>query len=348
MRERCGVSEVLYFHHGSSREHNPRVFLPEHPDTPERIDAIESALERAGWAGCLRVQAPAATFAELELVHAPMLIGDIRRMSLSGGGQLDEDTFVGAASFTAAVHAAGGACEMVRALVRGDAEAAFCGLRPSGHHAGRDRSMGFCLFNNVAIAAELAIRGLGLERVFILEWDVHHGNGTADVFRRRSDVLFASIHQARAYPGTGAVSDMGSGEGLGYTINAPVPHGADEEMWVSVLEHVIIPAALEFRPQLILISAGFDGHSADPLAGCALEARSYAQMTAQVMDLAASVGAPVGESREIAGRRRRAKSAADGRLLDTTLRAGRMTPPPDPPQPKRRATSTARHPQSVL
>ena len=183
---------------------------------------------------------------------------------------------------------------MVRALVRGDADAAFCGLRPSGHHAGRDRAMGFCLFNNVAIAAELAIRELGLERVFILDWDVHHGNGTADVFRRRSDVLFASIHQAGTYPGTGGSSDVGSGEGLGYTINAPVPHGADEAIWVSVLEHVIIPAALEFRPQLILISAGFDGHSADPLAGCALEARSYAQMTAQVMDLAARVGAPVG------------------------------------------------------
>ncbi len=115
-----------------------------------------------------------------------------------------------------------------------------------------------------------------------------------DFFRRRSDVLFASIHQAGVYPGTGALSDVGSGDGLGYTINTPVPHGADEEMWVSVLGHVIIPAALEFRPQLILISAGFDGHSADPLAGCALESRSYAQMTAHVMDLASRVGAPVG------------------------------------------------------
>ena len=288
------MGEVLYFHHGSSREHDPRVFLPEHPDTPERIDAIESALEGAGWAGCSRVQAPAATFAELELVHAPMLVRHIRRMSLSGGGQIDEDTFVGEASYTAALHAAGGACAMVRALVRGDAEAAFCGLRPSGHHAGREQAMGFCLFNNIAIAAELAIRELGLERVFILDWDVHHGNGTADFFRRRSDVLFASIHQAGVYPGTGAVSDIGTGEGRGYTINAPVPHGADEDMWLSVLEHVIIPAALEFRPQLILISAGFDGHSADPLAGCALQARSYAKMTAHVMDLASRVRAPVG------------------------------------------------------
>ena len=285
---------MLYFHHGSSREHDPRTFLPEHPDTPERIDAIEAALERVGWAGCLRVQAPAATLAEVELVHAPMFVNHIRRMSLSGGGQLDDDTFVGEASYTAGLHAAGGAGAMVRALVRGDADAAFCGLRPSGHHAGRDRAMGFCLFNNVAIAAELAIRELGLERVFILDWDVHHGNGTADVFRRRSDVLFASIHERGLYPGTGAISDLGAGDGRGYTINAPVPHGADGEIWLSVLEHVIIPVALEFRPQLILISAGFDGHSDDPLASCALDADSYAQMTAHVMELAATVGAPVG------------------------------------------------------
>ena len=159
------------------------------------------------------MQAPAATFAELELVHAPMLVRHIRRLSLSGGGQLDEDTFVGEASYTAALHAAGGACAMVRALVRGDAEVAFCALRPSGHHAGRDQAMGFCLFNNVAIAAELAIRELGLERVFILDWDVHHGNGTADFFRRRSDVLFASIHQARRLPRHRRIIGRGVGRG---------------------------------------------------------------------------------------------------------------------------------------
>jgi acetoin utilization deacetylase AcuC-like enzyme len=286
--------QVLYFHHGSSREHDPRAFLPEHPDSPERIDAIESALEAAGWPGCLRMEAPPATLSELELVHAPMMVRAIRRLCLSGGGQLDEDTFVGEASYTAGLHAAGGACAMVRELVEGGADAAFCGLRPSGHHALRDQAMGFCLFNNVTIAAELAIRELGVRRVFILDWDVHHGNGTADFFRRRSDVLFASIHQGGIYPGSGALSDAGSGEGLGYTINAPVPPGADEEVWLSVLEHVIIPAAVQFRPELILISAGFDGHQADPLAGCCLEDGSYAQMAAHVMELSAEVSAPVG------------------------------------------------------
>ncbi len=285
---------MLYFHHRSSLEHDPRVLFPDHPDTPERIGAIEAALDSAGWVGCTRVEAPAAQFSELELVHAPMLVRFIRRLCLSGGGQLDRDTFVGEASYEAALHAAGGACAMARALVAGRDNTAFCALRPSGHHAMRDQAMGFCLFNNVAIAAELAVRELGLERVFILDWDVHHGNGTADIFRRRSDVLYASIHQQDLYPWSGSMSDVGSGEGVGYTINAPVPIGADAEVWLSVLEHVIVPAALEFSPQLILISAGFDGHREDPLAGCCLEAETYGQMTAQVVELGARVGAPIG------------------------------------------------------
>ena len=171
---------------------------------------------------------------------------------------------------------------MVRALVRGGAETASARCGRPGHHAMRDQAMGFCLFNNVAIAAELAIRELGLRRVFILDWDVHHGNGTADIFRRRSDVLFASIHEGGIYPGSGRVSDCGSGEGRGYTINVPVPRGAGEEVWLSVLEHVIVPAAPTFHPELILVSAGFDAHRADPLAGCRLDAGSFAQMTCHV------------------------------------------------------------------
>lgn len=286
---------MLYFHHRSSREHDPRALIAEHPDSPERIEVIEAALEAAGWPGCSRIEAPAATFSELELVHAPMLVRYIQRLCLGGGGKLDPDTVVTEASFTAALHAAGGACAMVRELVAGRDDVGFCALRPPGHHALRDQSMGFCLFNNVAIAAELAIRELGLRRVFVLDWDVHHGNGTADCFRRRSDVLYASIHQgADMYPGSGALSDVGMGEGLGYTINAPVPPGADEEVWLSVLEHVIIPAAAAFGPQLILISAGFDAHHADPLADCTLTAESYAKMAAHVIDLADRTSAPVG------------------------------------------------------
>jgi acetoin utilization deacetylase AcuC-like enzyme len=218
----------------------------------------------------------------------------MRDICARGGGQIDADTYVGERSYVAALHSAGGACAMVRALVSGEAQAGFCATRPAGHHAERESAMGFCLFNNVAIAAELAVRELGVERVVIIDWDVHHGNGTAEIFRRRSDVLFASVHQGGLYPGTGAVSDAGSGEGRGYTINVPVPAGSDEEVWLSVLEHVVLPAAVEFRPELVLISAGFDAHREDPLADCVLETSSFAQMACHVRDMAACVGAPVG------------------------------------------------------
>jgi acetoin utilization deacetylase AcuC-like enzyme len=154
--------------------------------------------------------------------------------------------------------------------------------------------MGFCLFNNVAVAAELALRELGVGKVLIIDWDVHHGNGTAEIFRRRADVLYTSIHQSSLYPGTGPVADMGSGEGLGFTINAPVPKGSDEEVWLSLLEYVIVPAGAEFGPDLVLISAGFDAHRDDPVGGCRLETESFARMARLVRDLGADAGAPVG------------------------------------------------------
>jgi acetoin utilization deacetylase AcuC-like enzyme len=201
----------LYFSHPACLEHDPRVHMPEHPDTPERLQAIEQALAAQDWLGWKRRGSPPADETELELIHSARHIGRIKELVLAGGGAVDPDTFVGEPSYRAALHAAGGACEMTRALMTGEARVGFCGVRPSGHHAEPDRAMGFCLFNNVAIAAELAIRELGARRVFILDWDVHHGNGTAEAFRRRSDVLFASIHQAGIYPGTGALSDVGSG-----------------------------------------------------------------------------------------------------------------------------------------
>jgi acetoin utilization deacetylase AcuC-like enzyme len=207
---------------------------------------------------------------------------------------IDADTYVGETSYRAALHAAGGACAMARALMSGEAALGFCGVRPSGHHAEPDRAMGFCLFDNVAIAAELAIRELGARRVFVLDWDVHHGNGTAEAFRRRPDVLFASIHQSGIYPGTGALGDVGSGPGEGYTINLPVPPGAEEELWLSLLEHIVLPAAAAFDPDLVLVSAGFDAHLLDPLASCRLSADSFARMARHVRALAAAAGAPLG------------------------------------------------------
>ena len=208
---------------------NPTEQLAEHPDTPERIVAIEHEMAALDWLGFEVLDAPVVTDVALERVHSKAHVEVIRELAAAGGGPIDEDTFVGEASFRAALHAAGGACLMVERLLDGEETLGFSGLRPAGHHAESDRAMGFCLFNNVAIAAESAIAERGLERVFVLDWDVHHGNGTAEIFRRRSDVLFASIHQTGIYPGTGLLTDTGSGPGEGYTINLPVYAGSEGE-----------------------------------------------------------------------------------------------------------------------
>ncbi len=284
----------VYVRHLSSLEHDPTEQLAEHPDSPERIVAIEQEMASLDWLGFDVLDAPVVTDVALERVHSKAHVEVIRELEAAGGGLIDEDTFVGAASFRAALHAAGGACLMVERLLGGEETLGFSGLRPAGHHAESARAMGFCLFNNVAIAAESAIAERGLERVFVLDWDVHHGNGTAEIFRRRSDVLFASIHQTGVYPGTGLLTDTGSGPGEGYTINLPVYAGSEGEPWLSLLEWVILPAALDFRPQLVLISAGFDAHRDDPIGGCMLETADFAQMACHVRDLAEGLGAPVG------------------------------------------------------
>jgi acetoin utilization deacetylase AcuC-like enzyme len=289
------AAEPLYFHHPASLEHDPRVHMPGHPDTPERLLAIESRLAHCDWAGWRRREAPAAQEREIELVHERALVERIRDMCAAGGGAIDPDTFVGEPSYRAALHAAGGACALARALMAGEAHVGFSAARPSGHHAEPARAMGFCLFDNVAIAAELAIRELGARRVFVLDWDVHHGNGTAEAFRRRPDVLFASIHQGGGfYPGTGALTDVGSGPGEGFTINLPVPAGSEQELWLSLLEHVVLPAAQAFAPELVLVSAGFDAHRLDPLAGCRLETESFAEMARHVREFARTLGVPLG------------------------------------------------------
>jgi acetoin utilization deacetylase AcuC-like enzyme len=288
------MTQPLYFDHPACLEHNPGARMPTHPDTPERLYTIEQALRAHDWLGWERRQAPAASERELELVHRASHVSAIRELCESGGGTIDADTFVGKSSYSAALHAVGGACAMVEALMAGEAQAGFCAVRPPGHHAEPSRAMGFCLFNNLAIAAEHAISNLGAHRVFVFDWDVHHGNGTAEAFRRRSDVLFASIHQAGLYPGSGPLSDVGSGEGEGFTINLPVPAGCEEDLWLSLLEHIVLPAAVAFEPDLVLISAGFDAHRKDPLAGVRLETSSFGEMARHVRDMAERVGAPLG------------------------------------------------------
>jgi acetoin utilization deacetylase AcuC-like enzyme len=284
---------VLYLHHPASLRHDPQALSPDHPDHPRRLEAIDAAVQAADLK-LTRLVAPAATEAELALVHSERHIAFIRDLCESGGGQIDEDTFVGDASYDAARHAAGGACELVRALTSGRDRVGFCALRPAGHHAEGNRAMGFCLFNNVAVAAELAIRVWGVEKVMIIDWDVHHGNGTAEIFRHRTDVLVVSIHQAGLFPGTGALADTGSGDGRGYTVNLPVPAGYGPELWLSLIEHLIVPIGHDYRPELILISAGFDAHEDDPLADCRLDAAAFAQMACHVRDLADGLAVPLG------------------------------------------------------
>ncbi|HEX4467681.1 MAG TPA: histone deacetylase [Solirubrobacteraceae bacterium] len=300
MDQRGGIGDLgsLYFSHPACLGHDPRELSPGHPDTPERLVVLEREMAARDWLGWERREAPPATEDELELVHDARLVQAIKGLCERGGGAIDSDTCVGAGSWEASLRAAGAAAAMTRALLAGEAGRAYCAIRPSGHHAESGRAMGFCLFNNVAVAAATAIAELGVRRVLVLDWDVHHGNGTEEIFRGRGDVLFVSLHQRPLYPGTGALGETGVGEGEGHTINLPVPPGAREPLWLSLIDRVVLPAARAFEPELVLVSAGFDAHTRDPLAGCELETSSFATMAARVRDLAAELGAPVGVVQE--------------------------------------------------
>ena len=227
-------------------------------------------------------------------VHSAAYVKAVRSRS-ARRGSLDGETVLSPGSYDAALHAAGGACAMVgRAPGRRGSRGASARTRPPGHHARSDTTSGFCLFNNVAVAAQHALDALGARRVFILDWDVHHGDGTNDIFRTSDAVLFASIHQSGIFPGTGQLQDVGSRAGEGFSINLPVPAGSVGDTWISLLEHVAVAAALEFRPDLVLISAGYDAHRDDVQGGCELEAGDYAEMARHVRALGEAVGAPVG------------------------------------------------------
>jgi acetoin utilization deacetylase AcuC-like enzyme len=206
----------------------------------------------------------------------------IEELSASGGGALDLDTVASAGSFEAALHGAGGAVRMVEMLLDREADYGFSAHRPPGHHATRTTAMGFCLFNNVAVAARYLLDHRGLDRVMILDWDVHHGNGTNDIFHTSERVLFMSIHQSPLYPGTGPASDVGEGAGEGFTVNVPVPSGTGEDVYRSLVEHVALPLLRSFEPQLMLISAGYDAHRDDPLASCRVSEDGFAAMTRAV------------------------------------------------------------------
>ncbi len=244
------------------------------------------------WLGMELVEAPAATREQLHRVHGEAHVDTIESLSAKGGGMIDLDTVASAGSWEAALHSAGGAVHATERLLA-DGGFAFCGLRPPGHHAERDRAMGFCLFNNVAVAAAHAIAECDAERVLVLDWDVHHGNGTEAIFYGSSEVLYSSIHQSPLYPGTGAATDFGRGEGEGYTANLPVPPGSGPDEFLALVQHVVAPIAREWRPGLLCVSAGYDAHRDDPLANCEVDDAGYWDMAATMRDLAGELGVPV-------------------------------------------------------
>jgi acetoin utilization deacetylase AcuC-like enzyme len=279
-----------WFRHDAGMEHD----VPGHPERPARIAALEAEMARHDWFGWERVEAPRATAEQLGRVHPAEHVALIERLSAQGGGPIDYDTTVVPGTFEAALRAAGGAVALVDALLGGDAPCGWSAQRPPGHHAEAGRAMGFCFFNNVAVAAAHARAAHGAERVLILDWDVHHGNGTNDIFHADPAVLFCSIHEWPLYPGTGPAGDAGSGAGAGFTVNLPVPSGSGDEVHASLVEHVVGPLCTAFAPQLVLVSAGFDAHRADPLATLRLTEAGYAAMTASLRRMCAEVGAPLG------------------------------------------------------
>jgi acetoin utilization deacetylase AcuC-like enzyme len=283
------ASPVLLTHE-SSLAHDTGA----HPESAERIRTIERYVEAADWLGWERRASQPAEREALLRVHPAAHLDAIEALARAGGGAIDADTVVSAGSWEAALHAAGGAIEVVDLLVRGDARAAASAHRPPGHHCETARAMGFCLLSNIAIAARHAVHAHGLERVMIVDWDVHHGNGTQQVLESDASTLFVSIHQSPLYPGTGSAHEVGTGEGAGYTVNLPVKSGAGDPVFTSLVQHVVAPLARAFAPQLILISAGYDAHADDPLANCQVSDHGYFAMAAALRAVADELGAPVG------------------------------------------------------
>jgi acetoin utilization deacetylase AcuC-like enzyme len=281
---------AVWLRHDASFAHE----IPRHPERPERLRALEAEMAAHDWFGCTVVEAPPVAREALEAVHTHAHVAFVEALCARGGGFIDGDTAAVAGTWPAALHAAGGAVALVDALLSGEASSGVSAHRPPGHHAEPERAMGFCFFDNVAVAARHATRAHGLERVLVLDWDVHHGNGTDAIFRADDDVLFVSIHEWPLYPGTGAAGELGMGAGEGFTVNLPVPGASGDPVWRSLAEHVGAALVREWSPQLVLISAGFDAHWRDPLATCTVTEAGFAGMAASLRRAAADVGAPLG------------------------------------------------------
>ena len=273
-------------HHPVYREHDTGEG---HPECPERYTIIMNGLRSDAelWDGLAEIEAPLATRGDIGACHTPQHIKRVERAVSEGTGYLDADTIVSMRSLDAALRAAGGACRAVDAVIKGEARNAFLPARPPGHHATSERAMGFCLFNNVAIAARYAqAHHAGIERVAIVDWDVHHGNGTQGIFYDDPSVFFFSTHQYPWYPGTGARGETGMGRGRGYTLNIPLrahtPAREHRRLFDAALEEI----GAKFKPDLIIISAGFDAHAGDPLGQLMLEDDDFIAMTRTVKEWA--------------------------------------------------------------
>jgi acetoin utilization deacetylase AcuC-like enzyme len=257
-----------------------------HPERPERLRAVLGRLDAAGVGAELEwCEAPPVDREVLHRVHPARYVERLAAACEKGPAHVDGDTAVCPASFRAALLAAGGVVCAARSVWEGAWHNAFVAVRPPGHHAESGEALGFCLFNSVAVAAR-ALQALGARRVAILDWDVHHGNGTQHLFEADPTVFYASLHQWPLYPGTGTACERGVGPGEGATLNVPMPPGTGDREWIGALEAVVLPALDAFAPEAILISAGFDAHRLDPLAACTLSAEGFASLTQLVVDFA--------------------------------------------------------------
>ena len=275
-------------HHPIFREHDTG---PGHPESPSRYQVVMDALrgDAALWSTLVEVQAREAARGDIQAAHSPQLYKQVERVVSEGSGYLDADTIVSMRSFDAARHAAGAPCQAIDLIMKGEVNNAFVPVRPPGHHATEERAMGFCLFNNVAVAARYAQQHYPeIERVAIVDWDVHHGNGTQGIFYDDPSVYFFSAHQYPWYPGTGSRGEKGTGRGLGYTLNLPLRAATPAAEHKRGFEAALDEMSTIFTPDLIIISAGFDSHRGDPLGQLMLQDADFVEMTRAIKQWAAS------------------------------------------------------------
>jgi acetoin utilization deacetylase AcuC-like enzyme len=275
------VKDHMYMEH---------VMDPGHPESPERLRVIYQMLEEKEMKGIFESVKPRpATREELERIHNSSYIDLVASTAGKPYYRLDMDTSTCAKSYEAALLAAGGLLELIKAVMEGRLHNGFALVRPPGHHAERDRAMGFCLFNNVAIGAQYAIQVFSLQRVLIVDWDVHHGNGTQNSFYEDPRALYFSTHRyGFFYPGTGSATEVGKGKGEGFNVNVPLSTGAGDAEYGNIFEKILKPIALEYQPQLILVSAGFDIHYDDPLGGMEVTEKGFSRMAQILMEIAAA------------------------------------------------------------